>query len=126
MHATSADWTIEYYTDPRGISDVLEYINALQATERAQVANALRWLKQFGVGLGMPHARELRGHKPLWELRPGANRVIYFAHTGRRFIMLHAFRKQSRKTPQKDITIAEKRMFSFLERERDDCQHPFR
>jgi phage-related protein len=118
MHTTSADWEIEYYVDARGRCDVLEYINALQETERAQVARVLQLLEEFGVAVGMPYARDLKGHKPLWELRPGANRLIYFAHTGRRFIVLHAFRKKGRKTPKEDIAIAEKRMFDFLERDR--------
>jgi phage-related protein len=120
MQPTPADWKIEYYRDARGTCQVVEYINALQAPERAQVARVLQLLEELGVALSMPYARELKGHKPLWELRPGANRVIYFAHTGRRFIMLHAFRKKSRQTPKEAIAIAEKRMFEFLEREGDD------
>jgi phage-related protein len=117
MCSTVADWTIEYYIDARGTCQVLEYIDALQAIERAQVAMVLKLLKELGVALSMPYARGLKGHKPLWELRPGSNRVIYFAHTGRRFILLHAFRKKGRKTPKAEIAIAEKRMFEFLERE---------
>jgi phage-related protein len=118
MVEPSADWTIEYYTDPRGTCFVREYIDALQEKERAHIAMFLKLLQELAVALNMPYARRLIGHRPLWELRPGSNRVIYFAHTGRRFIMLHAFRKKSRKTPREEIAIAEKRMFEFLERER--------
>jgi phage-related protein len=119
MTGESPDWTIEYYTDARGKSDVREYIDSLRETEQAQTARHLQLLEEFGLELQMPHARALKGHKPLHELRPGGNRVIYFAHAGRRFIMLYAFRKKGTKTPRKCIEIAERRMYEVLEREND-------
>lgn len=77
-------------------------------------------LREFGVLLRMPYAREIKGHKPLWELRPQPIRLIYFAHTGRRFIILHALRKKTRKLKTKDIGKAERRMEEFSERERGE------
>jgi len=57
----------------------------------------------------------------LWELRVQAGRkayrVIYFAWTGQRFILLHAFLKKSAKTPRQELTIAEARLTDFLSRE---------
>lgn len=118
MSTESSNWTIEFYADARGKSDVLEFLNGLQSRERAKVRNHLRLLREFGAKLGMPHARPLTGHKPLWELRPGSIRCLYFAHTDRRFIVLHAFRKKGRKTPQRHITTAERRMIELLEEEK--------
>jgi phage-related protein len=46
-----------------------------------------------------------------------AYRIIYFAHPGQRFILLHGFLKRTRKTQRKDLEIAERRMADFLERE---------
>jgi len=111
------DWTIEFYTDRRGHSPVVEFINALPVREQAEVRNALRLLREFGTLLGMPHARPLTGHHKLWELRPGPNRLLYFAHTGRRFVILHGFRKRSQRTLAREIRIAERRMAEILERE---------
>lgn len=76
-------------------------------------------LEEQGTGLGMPYARPIVGHKPLWELRPGSNRVLYFIHSGRKCIILHAFRKKGKKTPDKQIAIAERRMSEYLERENE-------
>jgi phage-related protein len=109
-------WTIEFYTDARGKSAVVEFISGLPERERAKARNYLRLLREFGILLGMPYARPVSGHRKLWELRPGAIRLFYFAHTGRRFIILHAFRKKSQKTPRREITTAEQRMAEFLER----------
>ena len=91
-------WTIEFYTDARGRSAVVEFINSLPERERAKVRNALRLLREFGVLLRMPHARPVSGHRGLWELRAGATRLFYFAHIERRFVILHAFRKKTQKT----------------------------
>jgi len=111
-------WTLDFYTDARGKSPVLEFINGQPVRDRAKVHKDLRLLRQFGTQLGMPHARPLAGHKPKWELRPGAIRLLYFAHTGRRFIILHAFRKKGRKIPPGHIATAQRYMAEFLEGEK--------
>lgn len=111
-------WTIEFFTTVRGTSPVLEYVDGLQAGERAKVYYHLRLLREFGINLREPHASPLEGHKPLWELKPGPIRLFYFAHKGRRFIILHAFRKKGQKTPRRHIKTAERRMAEFLEGEK--------
>jgi phage-related protein len=117
MAMEQTGWRIEFYTDAEGKSPVLEFINNLPAQDRAKIRNAIRLLREFGVLLKMPHARPLTGHKPLWELRPGSIRVLYFAHVGRRFVILHAFRKKGQKTPLRQIATAERRLADLLERE---------
>ena len=66
----------------------------------------------------MPHAKHIRGK--VWELRPEANRFFYFAYVGRRFIILHAYRKQSRKTPRRELAVAERRLAEVLQEGLDD------
>jgi len=44
----------------------------------------------------------------------GIYRVIYFAYTGKRFVMLHGFTKKTQKTPSKDLKIAKKRMEELI------------
>jgi len=110
-------WTLEFYSDARGKSPVQEFISELPGSERAKVYMGLRLLREFGAILGMPHARPLTGHKPLWELRAGAIRVLYFAREGRRFVLLHAFRKKSGETPRREIAAAERRMAAIMEGE---------
>jgi phage-related protein len=119
MTMQETGWRIEFYTNAQGKSPVVDFINDLPAHDRAKIRNALRLLREFGVLLKMPHARPLTGHKPLWELRPGSIRVLYFAHVGRRFVILHAFRKKGQKTPSRHITTAERRLADLLEREEE-------
>ena len=115
MTTQQPEWTVKFYVDARGKSAVIEFINALPVRDRAKVRNALRLLREFGVLLRLPHARAISGHRGLWELRAGAIRLFYFAHTGQRFVILHAFRKKSRQTPRREIDTAKRRMIEFLE-----------
>ena len=118
MTTQPSKWTVEFYTVARGTCPALEYIKSLPKNESAKVYSCLKLLREFGTDVGMPHAKPISGHKPLWELRPGSNRLIYFAHTGCRIIVLHAFRKSQWKIPKREIATAERRLADFLEREK--------
>ena len=107
-------WQIVFYGDHRSKSPVLEFINKLSAKDRAKISNDLRLLEEFGPNLGMPHARHIEGK--LWELRPGDNRLFYFLYLDGKFVILHGFRKQTMKTPEKEIATALRRMNELLEK----------
>jgi len=106
-------WQIHFYEDQHGKKPVLDFINKLAAKDRAKINNNLRLLEEFGPNLGMPHARHIEGK--LWELRPGDNRLFYFLYLDGKFVILHGFRKQTMKTPEKEIAIAVRRMNELLE-----------
>ena len=106
-------WQIHFYEDHRGKLPALEYVNELPAKERARIHNTLQLLESYGTALGMPHARRIQGK--LWELRPGANRLFYFAYIRRKFVVLHAFRKKTQRTPKREVRIALRRMQEILE-----------
>ena len=63
----------------------------------------------------MPYSRHVSGK--IWELRVAAGRrdyrVLYFAFVGRRFVLLHAFAKQTARTPAQELEIAERRMMDY-------------
>jgi phage-related protein len=111
-------WRIVFYKDSRGRSPIAEYLNALPVAEQAAAEEVFRLLREFGISLGMPHAKHIGGK--LWELRPGANRFFYFAYVGRRFVILHAYRKQSQKTPARELALAERRLAEVLRGESED------
>ena len=105
-------WRVLFYKDSRGRSPIVEYLNVLPVVEQAAAEEAFRLLREFGLSLGMPHAKHINGK--LWELRPGANRFFYFAYVGRRFVILNAYRKQSQKTPPQELALAERRLVEVL------------
>jgi len=67
---------------------------------------------EFGPHLHMPHSRALGNG--LFELRPhgkeGLGRVFYCFVIERRIVILHAFIKKTRETPERELKIARKRM----------------
>ena len=108
-----ASWRVGFYQDHRGQSPVLDFINELPAADRARIDLAIRLLKEFGTGLGMPHARSLRDR--IWELRPGGVRLLYFAYINHPLVILHGFRKTTQRTPDREIETAIRRMNEILE-----------
>ena len=109
-------WSVENYIDPKGQAPVEEFLNPLPPDDRARIVHTIKMLEDFGLQLGAPYVKSLQGK--LWELRirsgRKAYRVIYFAFTGRRFILLHAFLKKTQKTPKKELATAERRLADFL------------
>lgn len=110
-------WQIEFFTTSRGTSPVIKFLDKLEPSARAKVDNFLKLLREFGPHLSLPHAEPLKGHKPLWELKPRPVRLFYFLYGGQRFVLLHAFFKKKNKTDRKEIRTAERRLAEFLERE---------
>jgi phage-related protein len=108
-------WSIVFYTDHRGKCPPLEFIEGLPMMEQAKIRNTLRLLKEFGTNLDMPHARSVQGK--LWELRPGDIRLFYFAFNNQQFVILHGYRKQGTKAPDREIAMALKRMEELLREE---------
>ena len=90
-----------------------EFIESVGAPTHAAVLRVLDLLQEYGPQLSMPYARHVEGD--LWELRAGAARLFYFLHAGRRFIVLHGYRKKSSKTPKKELATAQRRMIDLLE-----------
>ena len=80
--------------------------------DRAKVRNALKLLQEFGVHWGMPHAKQIQGK--VWELRPGGIRLFYFALIENQFVILHGYRKQGMKAPDREIAVAIRRMEELL------------
>ncbi len=96
---------VTYYETVRGDQPVKAYIEALPDKERAKVKALIDNLS-VKIVLNEPHAKKIGS---LFELRPGAHRIFYCYHEGK-VVLLHAFRKKSNKTPQREIDTAYNRM----------------
>lgn len=109
-------WVIQFYQDGRGRIPVEDFLNTLPERERLEVLRVIDLLEIYGLTLGMPHARPIAG---MWELRAGPDRVFYVAITGRRFILLHGYRKKTQAAPQQEIETARRRWADLLEQEKE-------
>jgi len=100
-------FAIEYF-HPR----VLAAIEAWPVQTLADYARLVELLAEHGPNLRMPHSRAFGGG--LFELRArgsgGIGRAFYCFLAERRVVILHAFVKKSRETPDREIRIARKRM----------------
>jgi len=89
---------------------------SLDAKTRAKIARNIYLLEQYGLHLGGRYIKNIDGK--LFELRikdfKGIYRILYFAHTGKQFVLLHGFIKKSQKTPREDIELAQKRMMEVI------------
>lgn len=111
-------WKIDYYESPAGTKPVEEFIHSLEEKTQTKVIRALELLEEFGIQVGIPHAKKVIG-TPMWELRIlGADniRVFYVAKRQRSFLLLHGFLKKTEKTRKKDIQIALKRLNEYTSR----------
>lgn len=109
-------WSIEFYKTKNGNSPVEEFLESLSSRQAANILEAMDYLKTFGLQLREPYVKFI-GDK-LYELRvkdsDGIYRVLYFAASGKKFVMVHGFIKKTQKMPAKELQNAKKRMKEYL------------
>ena len=111
-------WRLDYYSTSSGRTPVKEFIEELSDKPRSKVYYALELLAEFGITLGLPHAKKVSG-TPLWELRilgETSLRLLYIAKTDQAFLLLHGFTKKRQKIPKKEIKIAIERLEDYREK----------
>lgn len=110
------EWKIEFYRISEDNSPVLDWFKRQEPKVKAKIGRIFDLLEEQGIAVGMPYVKPLE--EKLYEIRVEQNtniyRVIYFAWTGKQFIMLHGFQKKTQKTPKKDLQLALERMKDFL------------
>jgi phage-related protein len=92
-------------------------LDDLPLAVREDLADAVARLEQ-GLKLSMPLSRPMPSigtgvHELRLHARSGAFRVIYAVVTKSGVVLLHAFKKTSEKTPQRNIEIARARLKEF-------------
>ncbi|MBP5744438.1 MAG: type II toxin-antitoxin system RelE/ParE family toxin [Oscillospiraceae bacterium] len=113
-------YELSFYVTQSGRVPVKDFLRDLQKKNRQSDINAIRTyldrLKEYGPEIDryFPKSTRKLSKEGLWELRPGGNRVFFFYFSGNRIMLLHAYQKQSQKTPQAELEKAV--------REMKDCQ----
>ena len=99
-------WQITYYSE-----DVRKVIDSWPVGIRAVYAKLTERIKLYGPNLGMPFTRPMGNG--LFEIRArgkeGIGRAFFCTTVGNKIIVLHAFIKKTKKTPQKELKIAHRR-----------------
>lgn len=119
-------FTIEFYQTQSGNIPVQDYIDLLiKNAKTAEVAQIIEL-----NGLLQKHGFDIKRYRPkaikkiqddIWELRPKSSRVLFFHYENGVFVLLHAFRKQTNKTPKTEIDKAIREIKDY--RRRHDEKH---
>ena len=78
-------------------------------------------LEERGSALRMPDARIIDRDARIFELRPRSHRIAY-AEQGGRYVLLHAWRKQSQRLDRRALATAERRLADWRERHGQERQ----
>ncbi|WP_248929221.1 type II toxin-antitoxin system RelE/ParE family toxin [Paenibacillus hamazuiensis] len=120
-------YNILFYEKEDGTKPVEDFIDQLDAAAQSnknarvqleQIIYCLNRLEDKGTRAGEKFTKRISSD--IWELRPGNNRILFFGWNGNHFVLLHHFTKTTQKTPEREITLAEKRMEDWLSRKRKE------
>lgn len=114
---------VVYYEDIHGESEL--YNQMIELAKKADSVKDCRiqlrkitlyidLLSQAGLRLPKKVAKHIKDE--IWELRPGNNRIMFFCHIDDTFVLLHMFRKQTQKTPNREIEKAFREMNDYINR----------
>ena len=108
--ATLRKWEIKLFESARGEKIVESFTSSLENQTRSKLAHLMDLLQKYGPNLGMPHSKTIASG--LYELRIRGKSEIRILYTfkGKYVYFLHAFKKQSQKTPDKEIETANQRL----------------
>ena len=116
---------IVVYTDRHGKAPLREYLLKLKGQpgkdariRLEKMQDYIGLLEERGVMLPKTICKHFsdKKHQWLWELRPGGDRILFFAWDGGAFVLLHAFEKKTQKTPESELRQAEREYKDWKER----------
>jgi len=113
------NWQVIFYPTEEGYEPVKEFILQQDYGTRHEIIHVIDLLYKNNVKLGMPYAVKIN-RSGLRELRikHGSDiyRILFFAFTGQKFILLHIIKKKSDKLPITAKKLAIKRMVDYKSR----------
>lgn len=118
-------FNVEFYEDKYGKSEVYEYIKYLKNNLNKENKQKLKkidmyidLLSQEGLKLTEPYIKKI--DKEIWELRPLKDRILFASWCNNKFVLLSIFRKQTQKTPKREIKKAQNLLEDYKKRSKVD------
>lgn len=114
-------YTVEFYEKTNGKSEIWDFLENLRLKAKTckdariqyrQISLYIQLLQDNGTRLPENITKHIEEN--IWELRPGNNRVFYFYYDNGTFVLLHAFRKKTKKTPRIEIEKAKAERDDYL------------
>ena len=118
-------YKIIFYRDKSGKQPVKEYLRELAdkkgkdaRIKLKKIGDYIQLLAEYGATMGEPYMKHIEGD--IWELRPLSDRIFFVAWTGHSYVLLHAFRKKTQNTPEREKEQARRELKDLQERGIDD------
>jgi phage-related protein len=112
---------IKFFLTASGKNPVLELVNGLPKPDQAKIFACLESIQELGLESPRVQFRQIDGK--LWEVKirseGGGFRIFYVTIRRDIMILLHAYKKQSQKAPDREISTAMKRLKEVLNNEND-------
>jgi len=114
MAETDKILTAYFFKNDRGKMPVRDWILSLSPPNRKILGEDIKTV-EFGWPVGMPTVKPM-GNK-LYEVRSslsdGSDARVLFTIYKNSMVLLHGFRKKTRKTPKRQLDLAKRRMKKF-------------
>lgn len=114
-------YNIIFYEKQNGKSEVFDFLENLRIKSstskdaRIQYKQVTLFIELLTLnGTILPDTITKHLTEDIWELRPGANRIFYFFCDNDTYVLLHSFRKKSKKTPRREIDKAKAERNDYL------------
>ncbi|MBR5099118.1 MAG: type II toxin-antitoxin system RelE/ParE family toxin [Spirochaetales bacterium] len=116
---------IEIYEDEHGKSELKDFLRELRnKTEKdkdarvkfSKIVAYIDLLEEKGTMIGLPVMRQINSE--IWELRPISIRVLFSWIGQDKYLLLHAFKKATRRTPAREIKKAERELADYKRRKK--------
>jgi phage-related protein len=102
------------YDTERGRCPVQEFISAIRwRVDRAKIVKVFEAIETMQTVPSL-FLKKLTGRHGLWEVRVRNYRFLGFYPQSGRLVLVHAFAKQSQKTPSHEIEVALARQKNYL------------
>ena len=92
--------TVEWFFDENGNSDALDFFESLSNTQKRKVLMLFKRIGDFGKISDITKFRN-EGNK-IFAFKPQPDRFLSFFYTGKKIVVTNAFRKKTRKLPEKE------------------------
>lgn len=113
------DWQVIFFIDEGNNEPVKDFILGQSDGAIAEILHVFKLLRQFNITLGMPYVRKIdkSGVREL-RIKHGSDiyRIFFFAHTGRKFVLLHAIQKKEDRISESDKILTIQRMNYYKSR----------
>ena len=107
-----AAYEVHIYVRPNGRCPFTEYVQGVSRSGDSasvdRIARVVRDLENLG-SQQMVRLRKAEKMNDVWQLRPGPHRIFYaWDADNQRYVILHGFRKQTARTPRRELQRAER------------------